>query len=168
MPLEFQAAAGGTLDTVDGEVTGPAVTPDVVAAFGGTTAARMRAKHSQLRARTREFPMPPADVWGDDLVLVAKPVKIEDGMTNVEVIAEATTEIRLRGDDGQLRAVPEDWAGLGRLMGVVSDDPDGPPVSVGQIITAVCSSREIVGALADDIIAFTLGRRSRIAQALGE
>lgn len=169
-PLDFQPEGGRSVALTDDAPVfdAPAVTADVVASFGGTVKDRMRAKRVALERRTRQFPMPPTDVWGDDLVLVAKPVDLVDGMTNVEVIAESTHDVLLRDDTGAMRSVPEGWAGVGRLMGVVSDDPDGPPVSVGQIILAVCSSKAIVGALADDLVGFTLGRRSRIAEALGE
>lgn len=144
--------------------TGEVVTPAHEATQKGTAAARLRAKAQELRQRTKRFDVPPDDVWGGELVLVAHPVEIKSNMPNVKLIFDATERLELLDPDtGQFEEIQDGWFGVGRLMGLTGDE-----VTAGQIITAVCSSKEVVGGLAEQVLAFIMGRQSQIEQALGE
>lgn len=147
------------------------VSAEQVAQFEGSTAARLRAKTAELENRTKQFDVPPEDVWNGELVLLAKPCKLRQGQTGLQLIAECTADVLVM-DGGALRPVAEvagsgglsGWEGVGRLMGV----GEAEKVSVGQIITKVCSSDDVVGAWGDKLVGWILGRRSAIERALGE
>lgn len=144
----------------------PVVTPDAIAEAEGTLAARLRAKRDELQQRTKRLKVPPDDVWNGELVLVAKPVRLRDNMSNVALISEATEQLLiLNADTGEYEPVEDGWEGIGQLMGVSGA---GEKVTIGEIITAVCSSADVAGRLAENILSFILGRQSQIEQALGE
>jgi hypothetical protein len=168
------ASGAGADDPVDTETAGFRITPEHEAHDVGTVAARMRAKRDELRHRSKDFPVPPEDVWGGDLVLRARAADVRAGMTNVGFVGEATAAMLVRDEKGELRPVEDvpgsggtpGWAGVGRLMGIVTD-ANASGVSEGDVILAVCSSSAIVGALADTLVAWVLGRKGLIEQALG-
>lgn len=151
------------------------VLPEVVAQATGSAAARMRAKIAQLQDRERRFRVPPEDVWGEDLWLVAKPVTFRPDQTGYQIIAEATKAILWRDDDGVLKPIEQapdahgqsGWAGVGRVAGIVTDANERD-VSVGDIIKRVTSSDDVAAVLSEDISAWTIGRRSAMERALGE
>lgn len=170
MPLEFQSLAGGTTDTPTDE---PRVDPDIATA-GSSLAQRLRGQLEKVPNRRRDFSVPPRDVWGDDLVMVARPVSLDAQSTAVSIIEGATERILYRDEAGALvpiEAVPEaggvgGWEGVARVAGLVN--PDGPPMSIGQIITRVCGSREVLALFGDEVASWVAGRRSTAEQLLGE
>lgn len=163
-PLAVDAAAGALGAAAAAAEAGAPVAPEIAAAVDGALASKMRARFQSLKNRTKQFSVPPWDVWGDDLVLVGKPIDIEADMTNEQVVVQATVKLLARDDDtGKLEEIPGGWAGAAKLMGI-SDDQ----VTLGQIVKQVTSSKEALGGLAEQIVAFTMGRRSQLEQALGE
>jgi hypothetical protein len=140
------------------------VSLDDEAAFDGSLAATMRARAERLAKRTKEFSVPPWDVWGNDLVMVAQPVRLREGMSYVQLIIDATAKVLYRDDaTGDLQEIPDGWAGVAKIMGL------GENVTLGQVVKRVCGSEEALGVgLAEPVMAFIVGRRSQIEQALGE
>lgn len=152
------------------------VTHENVAEQVGTIAARMRAAAARARDRTKNFPVPPVDVWGDDLVLVAQDCDLEQGMTGLALVAAMTRDVLARdprtGDMVPVADVPEahgqsGWAGVGRIMGVVTD-ANADAISAGAIILACCGTPQIVAAWSDGLVAWLVGRRGTIERVLGE
>lgn len=162
-PITISVGTGAENPTVPVEVPATHVGPDDVAEVDGSLAARLRARSEKLRERTQRIPVPPDDVWNGDLVLVIKPAKVKDRMSKAALIADATDHLEFRTETGQFETIPDGWVGVGRLMGV-----DDGAVTVGQIITQVCSSQEVVGALGNDVLEFIFGRAVAAEQELGE
>lgn len=148
---------------------------------GGSSslAARMQARAAQLKARTKPMEVPPHDVWSGELVAVMKAVPIKHGQTFASLIVEATDHLMAydpdagdfrREEDGTFTADStgswrrlSGWGEIGELMGLVGDR-----VTLGQIVTAVCGSEDVLGGFAETVIAFIMGRQSAIERFLGE
>lgn len=169
--IEIRAGAGDGNGQAKGDGGGgpaprPVVTPEAVAAADGSLAARLRAKREELARRTKRLRVPPDDVWNGELVLVVKAIRLRDNMSNVALITEATEQLLiLDPDSGEFEPVAGGWEGIGELMGVSGA---GEKVTLGEIVTAVCSTADVAGRLAEQVLSFILGRESKIEQALGE
>ena len=156
--------ANGASDYETVAPPGTGVTPDDTAKATGSLTARLEAKKQLLESRTKRIPVPPDDVWAGELMLICKPVPIRTNMPFAALVEQATVGLEiLNPDTGAFDPVEDGWVGIGRLMGI-----DTRRVSVGQVITAVCSSREVLAGLAEQILAFITGRQSTVEQALGE
>lgn len=180
LPDHDPAAAQDRAPTVaDGQVPpGEVTAQDELAMDAGSPAARLRARLAQVSSRRHEFAVPPRDVWGDDLVMVAQPVEIERGMTLVSVVAEATVSILWRDNDGKMKPIEEvdvepgrkarpGWIGVGEVAGIITPDT-AARTSVGDVIAKVCGTEEVLGVFVQDVLAWNSGRRSEVAALLGE
>lgn len=142
---------------------------DDAAALNPSMAAFLKAREGKLRKRTQQFPVPPRDVWNDDLVVEMVPIHIKRaGMPNEMFIAQCTRKVLIRLD-GELVEMPDGWAGIGRHMAA----PAGS--TIGQIIRHVCSAGGeekatdlVLGAFAAQIVEWAAGRVSEVEQDLGE
>lgn len=154
--------------------------PEAVSeATDGSAAGRLRAKQAELSRSTKEFGLPGwfnTETGNYDLVLVPKSIsdrkRLAAGMTNEQLIVAATARILERTDDGELVEIEGCWAGVGAALGITGD------VTLGKIVRTtlaiVDEAGEVVEAplrvdgLAEQLIAWMMGRRSQIEQALGE
>jgi hypothetical protein len=157
------SAASQALYAPGNDAAPRAAGPEPVARTQDTLAARLRAKAAELNNRTAKFAVPPLDVWGQDLVVEVRHLELKE-MPDLRLIAEATQRVLFRNEQGQLEEIPGGWEGVGRIMELT----DAGDVTVGQIITAVCGSREAVHTLAVEVVAWIMGRTGKHEQALGE
>jgi hypothetical protein len=145
-----------------------------------SAAAKLRARMARVQNREHRFPVPPLDVWGDDLVMVARPVELKRGMTLVALVAQMTVDMLWRDDDtGELESITEvdapefdrkaraGWLGVGEVAGIITPDT-AARTSVGDVIGKVCGTEEVLGVFVQDLVAWIAGRRSEVAAALGE
>jgi hypothetical protein len=137
---------------------------DMADALDGSLAARLRAKHEQIRQGTKEFPVPG---WDGELVMVARlpdrALLADENLSNERLIAECTQKVIFR-HEGEMREVPNGWVGVGQLMGLT----EGDHVTVGQIISTVLDNELRLDGLGVDLTAWIMGRRSQLERVLGE
>jgi hypothetical protein len=160
--------------------TGGAVDASAEATQDGGLASFMRAAKEKLENRTREFDVPPYDVWHGRLVAKLRQVKLVDGKTFEALIVEATTDVFVHepGTAGGYRRDAEDgmvpdpegewrrldgWAAVGELMGVGGDG-----VTLGRVVRAVCGSTDVLNGWAESVVAWMMGRASLTERILGE
>jgi hypothetical protein len=139
-----------------------APTPERVAdAIDGSIAARLRAKHAEIQQGTRQFDVPG---WDGDLVVVARVVRdrkqLAAGMTNEQLVVEATSQVLYRDDAGGMQDIGG-WAGVGQAMGLES-------VTLGQIVRAVLDNPLRLDGFAESIISWMMGRQSAVEAVLGK
>ena len=148
----------------DAVAAAPAPTPESVAdAVDGSLAARLRAKHAEIKKGTEQFDVPG---WDGDLVVEVRALrdrkKLAAGMRNEELILDATTSVLFRDEDGELKDIGG-WGGVGRIMGLTGDG-----VTLGAIVRAVLDNPLRLDGFAEQLIAWMMGRQSAIEQALGK
>jgi hypothetical protein len=102
--------------------------------------------------------------WDGDLVLVAKVVRdrkqLAAGMTNEQLVVEATTQVLYRDDDGELQDIGG-WQAVGEIMGLSN-------FTLGQVIRGVLDNPLRLDGFAETLISWMMGRRSAVEAALGE
>lgn len=152
LPAEDAAAAAAS----------EAPTPERVAeATNGSLAARLRAKHAEIQQGTKQFEVPG---WDGDLVIVARVVRdrkqLAQGMTNEQLIVEATTQVLYRDEDGELQDIGG-WKGVGEHMGLTD-------FTLGQVVRAVLDNPLRLDGFAEGLISWMMGRRSAVEAVLGE
>jgi hypothetical protein len=165
-PLRIPAGAHtGRADLPDPEAAANARGPspeEIADATNGSLAARMRAKHEEIKKSAKQFPVPG---WDGDLVIVARVLrdrkKLSAGLTNEQLIVEVTTQVLYRDEEGELKDCGG-WQGVGKLMGVSGD------FTLGQIVRAVLDNPLRLDAFAETVIAWVAGRQSVIERVLGE
>jgi hypothetical protein len=153
LPAEAAAAAAAAA----------APTPEQVAApTNGSLAARLQAKLAKIQSGTDDFEVPG---WDGELVLRAKVVRdrkqLAAGLTNEQLLLEATEQVLYRDDDGELRDCGG-WLGVGRLMGLQGD------FTLGAVVRAVLDNPLRLDGFAEKLISWMMGRQSAVERVLGE
>lgn len=166
-PIRIPAGAhDGTarLPTADAVAEAAAAAPtgeEVAAATNGSIAARMRAKHAEIKKGTERFDVPG---WDGDLVIVVTALRdrkqIASGLTNEQLIVESTTQVLYRDDDGELQDIGG-WKGVGETMGLTN-------FTLGQVIRAVLDNPLRLDGFAEKIVAWMAGRQSALEAVLGK
>jgi hypothetical protein len=160
---------------------------DVARTEPQSSAAKLRARVAKVENRQERFAVPPRDVWGKDLVMVARPVKLKDGTPDVAFIAQSTVDVLWRDDsDGELKPIEEldvewiddagdpvtrkarpGWLGIGEVAGIITPE-NVARTSIGDVINRVFGHEDVIAVFMEQLVSWTVGRRSEVAAALGE